>query len=110
MKRFICVGIIIVMLLLCACGNQVVDEVSQSEQESMTEISTGLESESNAIESETQTEEKWAKIPMVMVEGQLYYATGKESTVEARCGVMDGEITSSVDGSETPTENNQNQS
>lgn len=107
MKRFICVGIIIVMLLLCACGNQVVDEVSQSEQESMTEISTGLESESNAIESETQTEEKWAKIPMVMVEGQLYYATGKESTVEARCGVMDGEITSSVDGSETPTENNQ---
>lgn len=36
---------------------------------------------------------------MVMVNGELYIDTGHESTVEARCGVMDGEITS-ADGSE----------
>lgn len=49
----------------------------------------------------------WDKIPMVMVDGRLYYDTGEESSVDARCGVMDGEITSSVDGSEIPTKDNQ---
>lgn len=44
---------------------------------------------------------------MVMVDGKLYYDTGKESTISGRCGVMDGEITSSVDGSEIPTKDNQ---
>lgn len=42
-----------------------------------------------------------------MVNGELYIDTGHESTVEARCGVMDGEITSEVDGSEKPTKDNQ---
>ena len=49
----------------------------------------------------------WDKIPMIMVDGKLYYDTGRESTVTARCGMMDGEINSSVDGEETPAENNQ---
>lgn len=51
--------------------------------------------------------EKWDLIPMVMVNGELYLDTGHESSVEARCEMMDGEITSSVDGSEQPTENDQ---
>lgn len=50
---------------------------------------------------------EWDKIPMVMVDGKLYYDTGKESTISGRCGVMDGEITSTVDGSEIPTKDNQ---
>lgn len=50
---------------------------------------------------------KWDKIPMVMVDGKLYYDTGKESSIDGRCGVMDGEITSTVDSSETPTVNDQ---
>ena len=33
--------------------------------------------------------------------------TGHESTVEARCGMMDGEITSTVDGTEQPTKDNE---
>lgn len=48
--------------------------------------------------------EQWAMIPMVMVDGKLYLDTGMESSVEARCGVMDGEITSSVDGTKKPTQ------
>jgi len=91
------------MLLMSACENQVSKTANQSKNMDV--------EETNVVSTETieeeGVEEKWAKIPMVMVEGQLYYATGKESTVDARCGVMDGEITSSVDGSETPTENNQ---
>ncbi len=46
-------------------------------------------------------------IPMVMVDGKLYLDTGKASTVDARCGVMDGEITSSVAGNKKPTKDNQ---
>lgn len=45
--------------------------------------------------------------PMVMVKGEIYLDTGKESDIGARCGVMDGEIISSVEPSEIPTENNQ---
>ena len=45
--------------------------------------------------------------PMLMVDGNLYLDTGKESSIRARCGVMDGEVTSTVDASEVPTKNNQ---
>ncbi|MCM1087184.1 MAG: DUF5301 domain-containing protein [Muribaculaceae bacterium] len=48
----------------------------------------------------------WDRIPMVRVNGKLYYDTGKESTI-ARCGNMDGQITATVDGSEIPMEDNQ---
>lgn len=51
-----------------------------------------------------EAQEQWAMIPMVMVDGKLYLDTGMESSVEARCGVMDGEITSSVDGTKKPTQ------
>ena len=51
--------------------------------------------------------ETWDFIPMVMVNGTLYLDTGHESTIEARCGVMDGEITSQVDGSKQPTVDDQ---
>lgn len=58
--------------------------------------------------SEQNTEElSGDKIPMVMVNGKLYYDTGKESIIDARCGTADGEITSSVDGAETPAKDNQ---
>lgn len=51
--------------------------------------------------------EPWDRIPMVMVNGELYLDTGKESTVIARCGLMDGEITSQVPGNEEPTVDDQ---
>lgn len=52
-------------------------------------------------------ESKTARIPMVMVDGELYMDTGYDSTIEGRCGVMDGEITSTVDGTERPIKDNQ---
>ena len=51
--------------------------------------------------------ETWDLIPMVMVNGILYLDTGHESKIEARCGVMDGEITSQVDGNKQPSVDNQ---
>lgn len=43
----------------------------------------------------------------VFVRDRLFISTESESTVEGRCGVMDGEITSSVDESEVPSVNGQ---
>ena len=47
------------------------------------------------------------EVPMVMVNGTLYLDTGHESKIEARCGVMDGEITSQVDGNKQPSVDDQ---
>ena len=52
-------------------------------------------------------EEKWDRIPMVMVDGILYLDTGHNNTEIRKCGTPDGEITSTVDGTEQPTKDNQ---
>ena len=45
---------------------------------------------------------------MVMVDNALYQSAGEVSTVEGRCGNMDGEITSqTASGTDAPTENDQ---
>ena len=56
--------------------------------------------------SAAENNEKVALIPMVMINDQMYYDTGRTNNV-ARCGVVDGEITSSVESWERPVENNQ---
>lgn len=45
--------------------------------------------------------------PMVMINGELYFDTNLESDFNGRCGVMDGKISSTVDGTEIPTQDNQ---
>jgi len=45
--------------------------------------------------------------PIVMINGELYFDTNRESDINGRCGVMDGEISSTVDISEIPTQDNQ---
>ena len=44
---------------------------------------------------------------MVMVDNTLYQSAGEVSTVEGRCGNMDGEITSSVESWQQPEEDGQ---
>ena len=56
---------------------------------------------------EVAVEEHWDMPSMVMVDGELYLSTGYESSVEGRCGMMDGQITSTVEGWEKPTEDDQ---
>lgn len=62
---------------------------------------------SNGEEIKDPKDVLWDRIPMVRIEGNLYLDTGKESDIDGRCGVMDGEITSTVDASEIPMHNNQ---
>jgi len=113
-KRLLLVLSISIMLLMSACGKQTV-----SSDEQTVESTTAVETQPNDNEKEatseiemtepvqSSTEIPGDRIPMVMVDGLLYYDTGKESTLEGRCGMMDGEITSTVDVSEIPTEDNQ---
>lgn len=44
---------------------------------------------------------------IIMVNGKLYYDTGKESTIDLRCGTMDGKINSHVEKTKIPTIDNQ---
>ncbi len=102
---------------LAACGVKQEEAVTGSEDT----VSAEAERERLAKEDELPKEEEQGeeetdkqgeatpgdKIPMVMVDDVLYVDTGRESTVTARCGTMDGEITSSVDGSEIPSEDGQ---
>ena len=48
---------------------------------------------------------QWDVIPMVQVDGLYYYSTGKEAV--SGDGPPEGEITSTVDGSQIPTEDGQ---
>lgn len=57
--------------------------------------------------SDETEEEKWDLVPMVMVDGVLYYDTGHNNNTDLRCGNLDGEITSTVEGWEIPSQNNQ---
>ena len=67
----------------------------------------GLDLDEELMLKQEEADVMYDRIPMVRVDGKLYYDTGKESTINWRCGNMDGEITSTVDGTEIPTEDNQ---
>lgn len=61
-----------------------------------------------------ETESNESKIPkekdqkrILQVNGKLYYDTGKESPIFARCGMMDGKITSNISENQIPSMDNQ---
>lgn len=59
------------------------------------------------LKTPAKADTKWDLIPMVMIGGKLYYDTGEESSLDRHSDEMDGEITSTVDGSQTPAVDNQ---
>lgn len=86
--------------LLTGCGQS-----SASASHSVPAIQSAPEESSPA---ETQDPAAPADLPpLVMVDGQLYQDTGRESTLKGRCGVLDGEITSTVPSQEVPFEDGQ---
>ena len=70
-------------------------EITESEQD--------ISSESEIYTDSANVE----NISLVMIKGKLYYDTGKESTMDGRCGNMDGAITSEVPDGEFPMEDDQ---
>lgn len=67
----------------------------------------GLDLDEEQLPKQKEADAMYDRIPMVRVNGKLYYDTGRESTISGRYANMDGEITSTVDGTEIPTEDNQ---
>lgn len=59
------------------------------------------------IQEKNAGAELYDLIPMVRLNGTLYLDTGKESDLTGRCGVMDGQITSTVEPFEKPTKDDQ---
>ena len=57
--------------------------------------------------SKPEEEVKYDLIPMVMVDGELYMDTGNTGTYVSDDTTYDKEITSTVEGFEVPTEDNQ---
>ena len=96
-KRLVLLSIILSVgvMLLCACAK---------EPESEDNPSVNVSEEDYFPTEDTNT--KTVFPPMVMVNGKLYSDTGYVSSM-GRCGVMDGMITSSVDKTKKPTEDNQ---
>jgi predicted small lipoprotein YifL len=100
MKRYISLLVILTLIpvLLAGCGMKTpVPDSDVLFQPSITELEEVEGTDYNAENSR----------PMVMINGELYYDTGRESDSWDRCGMMDGKILSSVDGTETPKEDNQ---
>lgn len=89
---FIWIGIIAIIALLFAI-------ILIQKDEQKTDIATD-------INNQTSNQEQKPLKRIVKVEGKLYYDTGKVSTM-LRCGVMDGQISSNVENTKVPTEDNQ---
>ena len=100
-KRTLAMLLALLALLLTGCGNA---------EPKTTEDEIGSQSTDDAAALPDTTEQKpVADAPMmVMVDNTLYQSTGEVSTVDGRCGNMDGEITSqTANGTDAPTENGQ---
>ena len=63
--------------------------------------------EAEPVPQEADPDVVWVYPEMVMIDGEMYLTTGMESTVNPRWAGYDGKITSTVSGSERPTENDQ---
>jgi len=83
------------------------DMVKDPEYIGNVRIMLGLDLDEEQLPKQEGADAMYDRIPMVRVNGKLYYDTGRESIMDARCGTMDGEITSTVDGTEIPTEDDQ---
>ena len=69
-------------------------------------VNTNSPNNTNSITNAKTNEEATTK-RIVMVNGKLYYDTGKESTIDARCGNSDGRITSNIESNKIPVQNDQ---
>lgn len=63
------------------------------------EVYNNLKDESNNL----NLENKQIHEDLIVVDGRLFYNTGKESTIKARCGNLDGNITSNINSNQIPS-------
>lgn len=103
MKIKLIILILLSVLLIAGC-RAVPNPANQSEtpKSQISEMDTGRLSGGNNSGDETLMDCP----PSVMVDGVIYEDTGYVDSM-VTCGTMDGRITSSVDGTKLPTENDQ---
>jgi hypothetical protein len=102
-KKIVKIVIGIVVVLMVACGVALAVNYGISSNMRKLEIEASSQNETKGCDENTT---ELGKIVMAN-NGKLYYDTGKESTITARCGMMDGQITSNIDSNEIPTIKNQ---
>lgn len=107
MKRYKSLLVILtfIPILLAGCGTKILAPDSKSIAPDNNVLYQPRVTEGGEVEDTDHNVEN--SRPMVMINGELYYDTGRESNFLGRCGVMDGKILSSVDGTEIPKEDNQ---
>lgn len=112
-KVFICIFVVALAAVLVVVCLEVVRMhgiKKESAEKTVIDLSTEEEVEtepSAGMQPESDTPREKVELPrMVMVDGMLYKDTGITSHVP-RCGVMDGEISSTVKVGEKPVEDNQ---
>lgn len=91
MKRLLIVIFLLLCLLLSACNNLSVGVIQ------------GADGPTSIIVGENDINEKPKQpIRIANVKGELYYEIDEESDVDARCGVMDGNLTKTAETIEIP--------
>lgn len=107
MKRYKSLLVIVtfIPILLAGCGTKLLTPDSKSTEPDSNALYQP--SITDLVEVENTSKDERNTSPMVMINGELYYDTGKESDIGPRCGVMDGKIISTVDDTVIPTEDNQ---
>lgn len=106
MKRMLLFSLALALTLglLAGCGASPVPGGGGSENP----VTQSTQEPEAPASSQAQGEPEPADLPpLVMVDGILYQDTGRESTLTGRCGVLDGEISSTVSSQEVPSENSQ---
>lgn len=114
MKRItaLSLSLALALLLLAGCGRACNSENASSAEGAASSggnaVSSAVASPSSAAGSGDEITGGQEEPPrMVMVDGVLYADTGRPSSVTARCGTMDGEITSTVEAGQVPSQDNQ---
>jgi hypothetical protein len=104
-KRSPIVTCFVLALLLTSCGktsaNVELDENLTTREEAQLRTEVNGTEESKFVDTTTDF------CPAVMVDGVLYFDTGKKREVLGKCGNFDGEITSQCDQSQLPEMDNQ---
>ena len=102
MKKVIYLLVLCMVLGMAGCGT------NQENKEPVSgNVSVEIENKENddVVQNE-QTADTGSYPPCVMVDGVIYKDTGYVASMPG-CGTMDGEIVSTVAGTELPSENNQ---
>ena len=98
MKKILSIALILCCLLLTACNSTSIGIIGGAD--GPTKIYVGENNGNVKGQFGEQLEKK--PVRMINVDGELYYDTGIESQITARCGTMDGNLKKTVKENEIP--------